>query len=314
MLHPSCQFDLLRAARVLELLVTELVNARPFSLVRLGDGEGLLLSITEDSPTQDIQYLQQHLGPAAGSRGYLLDLRDRMLTAVRGASLIGVRDDIVGVDFPPEYLGLEKGVFLDLFRARFRLREVEKNLALHGARRIALLHRCLSGLDLEPEHGYCSAWVHYDLQLAGGMAELLRGCESIGLITSRGQLADRLREQFGLEVRHYGLPGMYRDLETSPDRHGYVNGLEAILDQQLVEAPGMLFLVGAGLYGKLYCEHIRSQGGVALDVGSLLDAWAGIPSRPAVLRTLFSGFNEGDAVPPELRLPEQGGRDGRARK
>lgn len=312
--HASCQFDLASTTQVLNLLLDELGNARPFSMVRLGDGEGLLLSITEHSPERDLHYLQQHLGPAAGSLDYLLALRDRMLDAVRGASLIGIRDDVVGVEFPAGNLDLDKDVFLEQFRARFRLREVERELAYAGARRLALLHRCLCELDLAPVKGFCSAWVQYDLQLTGGLLEILRRSRSIGLITSRVRLADRLRAQLGCQVRQFALPGMYRDLDEPPDPDAYIAGLESILDQRLVDYPGMLYLVGAGLYGKLYCERIRSQGGLALDVGSLLDAWAGIPSRPAVLQTLFSGFKDGDSVPGELQLPGPGRRMGRMRE
>ena len=40
--------------------------------------------------------------------------------------------------------------------------------------------------------------------------------------------------------------------------------------------PGTLFLVGAGLFGKIYCGIARKWDAVALDVGSLFDGWAGV--------------------------------------
>ena len=39
-------------------------------------------------------------------------------------------------------------------------------------------------------------------------------------------------------------------------------------------------LVGAGALGKAYCEAVRQQGGVAVDIGSGFDGWAGVMSRP----------------------------------
>ena len=69
--------------------------------------------------------------------------------------------------------------------------------------------------------------------------------------------------------------------------------------------PGMLYLVGGGLYGKLYCQLIRSQGGVALDLGSLFDAWLGIPSRPNVYRSMFYGDSTTNSVPSGLILTEE---------
>ncbi|TDA88015.1 hypothetical protein, partial [Halomonas marinisediminis] len=35
--------------------------------------------------------------------------------------------------------------------------------------------------------------------------------------------------------------------------------------------PGDVFLIGAGIWGKAYCEQVRAQGGVAIDMGSALD-------------------------------------------
>lgn len=49
----------------------------------------------------------------------------------------------------------------------------------------------------------------------------------------------------------------------------------------------MLYLVVGGLYGNLYCQLIKAQGGLALDLGSLFDAWLEIPSRPTVYRALY---------------------------
>jgi len=40
-------------------------------------------------------------------------------------------------------------------------------------------------------------------------------------------------------------------------------------------APGQVWLVAAGILGKAYCESIRAAGGVAVDVGAVMDLWAG---------------------------------------
>jgi hypothetical protein len=43
-----------------------------------------------------------------------------------------------------------------------------------------------------------------------------------------------------------------------------------------VPFPGAVFLVGAGALGKIYCHWIQQRGGIALDIGSICDAWAGV--------------------------------------
>jgi len=95
---------------------------------------------------------------------------------------------------------------------------------------------------------------------------------------------------------------MFRDIPRGNDVPNYVEQLENILSQkQLVEFPGMLYLVGGGLYGKLYCQLIKSQGGIALDLGSLFDAWLGIPSRPTVYRAMYN-IKEGEKEVPSTLL------------
>jgi hypothetical protein len=46
-----------------------------------------------------------------------------------------------------------------------------------------------------------------------------------------------------------------------------------------IPVKGNLFLVGAGGFGKIYCHMIKQHGGMAFDVGSLFDGWAGYGTR-----------------------------------
>ncbi len=45
---------------------------------------------------------------------------------------------------------------------------------------------------------------------------------------------------------------------------------------------GKLFLVAGGILGKFYCGRIKGSGGVAIDVGSLVDMWMGAETRPGM--------------------------------
>ena len=44
-------------------------------------------------------------------------------------------------------------------------------------------------------------------------------------------------------------------------------------------APGTLVIVASGSIGKIFCQTIREQGGVALDVGAMVDYWVGVKTR-----------------------------------
>jgi len=63
-----------------------------------------------------------------------------------------------------------------------------------------------------------------------------------------------------------------------------------------IREPGEVFLVGAGLFGKDLCIHIRDQGGIALDLGSALDNIAGKITRGPKRRILLL-HAEGMSVP-----------------
>jgi hypothetical protein len=70
-----------------------------------------------------------------------------------------------------------------------------------------------------------------------------------------------------------------------------------------VKFPGQLFLIGAGVWGKIYCNRIKSLGGIAIDVGAVCDVWINIPSRPAVLKSMYN--HSGSKTPDGLLLETQ---------
>ena len=299
--HTDCSFTLDEEVEICRIISHKLTERAPFSLIRLGDGEGVLMSIAHDSPRSDFQYLAKHLGPDGIELEQLLALKGRLIHSVTAADVIGIRNDIQNVTFDASNFELPEEEFLRRFRGAFKLRNVEEQLPYAGCRRIALLHRSLSNLELPKDRRYCSAWLQYELHRSGTIFRLLRGQSRIGLISARNALPELLEKLTGVAVRYFEIPDMYRDLKTQVEGSEYIDLLESVLSEQLTEFPGMLFLIGGGLYGKLYCQAVKSQGGVALDVGSLLDAWLGIPSRPTVYQTL--GHRPGKpTVPAELLL------------
>jgi hypothetical protein len=157
----------------------------PYSLIRLGDGEGLLLSISDDSPEADLEYLVGHLGGKGKDLESLLYLKNRLISSIRDADFIGVRDDIIDVKFEPANFSLPHVDFLEKFRMNFRLREFEKTLGYHGSRRIAFLHKGLGDLELNDNSQFCSAWIHYAYHNTGELFKLLEQQARVGIISCR---------------------------------------------------------------------------------------------------------------------------------
>lgn len=146
------------------------------------------------------------------------------------------------------------------------------------APRYRQLAECLGALEFPEMPLMSEAYVNYALHADGTLFELLEAEEEIGLISSQ-PAAPLLQTLFGLRVREYAVPQRAVDNESLADTGhfpGRFTELCAILRR---EVKGLLVLVGAGPLGKIYCEVIRQAGGIALDVGSLLDAWTGLCSR-----------------------------------
>ena len=57
------------------------------------------------------------------------------------------------------------------------------------------------------------------------------------------------------------------------------NRIHRWMTVQLENFPGSLLLVGAGVIGKIYCNWMRDRGGVAFDIGAVMDLWAGFSTR-----------------------------------
>jgi hypothetical protein len=301
-IYPTCNFLLKAVDDVSKTILQKTASGDPLSLIRLGDGEGLLLSVSPESPESDFSYLTKHLGSAGMDPDFVAGLRERMIEAIYHADFLGVRNDIVGVEFDSGNFSLPAPEFLQVFRQQFKLREIEKTLDYHAARRIGSLHSCLSRLNLRENMQFCSAWIHYDFHRSGKIFEILERQERVGLISCRSELPDLMKKLLGVEVKYLEIPDMYRDLPKSGIPEDYIPAFEHLFSQNLVDQPGMLYLVGGGLYGKLYCQLIRSQGGIAIDLGSLFDAWLGIPSRRLVYRSMFGSAVHEKNVPTQLLL------------
>ena len=115
----------------------------------------------------------------------------------------------------------------------------------------------------------------------------MRQHRRVNLISCLADAADTMKLAFDLdEVRLYRIPGEkfhgpQLGLETSEGNH-YPNRFDELIRELERPLQGQLFLVAGGLLGKLYCDRIKKSGGVALDIGSVVDAWMGKATRPHV--------------------------------
>ena len=81
---------LLSTAAVLESISRAVANAQRFSLVRCGDGENLCMAQETVLPLREVMQERWAKSRSKGVRLPDLRLRDRLVTAVKSASLVGV--------------------------------------------------------------------------------------------------------------------------------------------------------------------------------------------------------------------------------
>lgn len=259
-----------------------------FSFVRLGDSEGALLLYDPKTATEkDYEYFRWMLGPDINP-DMLMQLARRLLDALSTADLIGNRDDVWHVDPLAYHLKPEDPNFTDRFRRSLKLREVERSLDDHAVRRLFGLHRW-SLSKMRHDVPFCSSWVAYDLALQHFWERFIAYRKSVTLIHCSPTLPDRLQQTLGVEVKHIRIPDMAVHRDQWPDDDGRESIFPSSFDrvQEAIDRPqhGELVLIGAGIPGKAYASTIKRQGGIALDLGGLLDAWDGRATRPLVYAT-----------------------------
>jgi hypothetical protein len=209
-----------------------------FSAIRLGDGEAQVLAGVMADVTGVLG-----VGPD-GEWNELDDdeyarLRSRIADAIVAADFVGIPDLVQCLTGPHSYSDVP--------------------VLCHE---IGVPERAIvpGGCDL--------GWA---LEISGQVDRLLARCTGIiGPIDPRSlQRVPRDRD-----VAWLAVPGellyYYDDsgLETS-----HWSRFELIAGHDF--RPGEVWLVGAGVLGKVYCQAIKAAGGVAIDVGSVLDVWSG---------------------------------------
>jgi hypothetical protein len=134
---------------------------------------------------------------------------------------------------------------------------------------------------------------------SGILVELIRGQRRIGLVSSHPELA-RIFKKHGIKVDFYPVPSRYRRKKERWTPH-FPDRYFKLLKKLKVRFKGQVFLVGAGICGKAYCDEVMKKGGIGIDIGSVCDCWLGLATRPLVLRSKLGS----DQVPIEMGLDYQ---------
>lgn len=258
----------------------------PFSAIRIGDGEGNILSydVFSDTPNLDDFALERSVAIQPDSFQietlWMSILQEMMLSSILQADMVGV----MGLwRFRHRSATERVDEYLKRFSSPSDLRgQVGQFKGVHAVMQLAS-KGVLKEKILASAHFYFSILSH--------MEQLFTAAEKVIAVTNNKNAGDVLRERYparpiieipvGIPTQKEGPPS------TKPD---FLQKVRTSLPEDL---RGCFCLVGAGIWAEIYCSWIKQKGGVAVDFGSGFDLLAGRMTRP-VHRTVLGESWDGD--------------------
>lgn len=250
-------FSAAEITRLEERLLRSIEAGQPLAVIRLLDGEGRTFE-GSDRSLDGAAYWQDHIEPLTPHD--MEKFQGHFLAAVKQADILGLPNE-------------------SMVRNPYN-RAVINNL---DGTIIARVRRGEVAVVDQP--------CHFHMQMSGSFERLLRGRDFVGVISGR-DVSEYLTQQLGVQrVVWHATPGQARHDGLGPKPH-YPSRYEEILAELDVPRPGAIYLVGAGIVGKVYCAEVKRRGGIAIDIGAIADVWAGrMDTRPFLARNVeaFTG-------------------------
>lgn len=223
----------------------------PISVVRFGEGEARLLAADPADPTS-VRAAIKKLGRQTGlafSAEEMFKVKELVASALEEADIVGLR---TSANFAEEHKELGE-----------RIAAIYADRVAQGRKPAYLGHSLLNN------------------DLRDALPQLLAGQRQASVVSCR-DIAPTLKADHELtNIAVYQVPSQYvvRDIDGPYEavlHHVPIwpDFYRRLREQISVRNRGEIFLVGAGLFGKSLCIHIRNLGGIALDLGSTLDGIA----------------------------------------
>jgi hypothetical protein len=117
--------------------------------------------------------------------------------------------------------------------------------------------------------------------LGENLGGILAESEYVSAVTCYLELLEVLEQKYGcrkgLLIK---IPPQSANIKATPEEIHYPDRYQVIRESlAAMDLSGHTFLVGAGLLGKIYCAAIKRAGGIAIDIGSLIDVLVGKSAR-----------------------------------
>jgi hypothetical protein len=244
---------------------------RGFSLIRMGDGEGAFTKV--DAP-DEARYAPLYDWMR---RDWHRALFGQTFNA-KGTGYESLVDTLLDVSLEQDIVGVPYASWVDHEYEIASIRGVPCVLNVHRSYLAAAARGQRRPL-------VCDQRIHINLHAEGHVEPILRRAGSVGVISCHSALPDKMKAAFGLsEVELFKIPGEkytagMRDQDQMSGEH-FPFVFWDIIRRLSVPHNGRVFMIAAGTLAKFYADTIKRHGGIALDLGSLVDGWLNISSRP----------------------------------
>lgn len=245
-------------------------KVEPFSLIRLGDGEAIILGYPEFySPERLLHQLRRWFGEHAKEPKQFTALRPLLESAIRDADILGTH--FAEVDAEKARAWLLRPCDVTQQEKEFTA-QMSYGLLPHLTKPL-LSHQKI-----------CSKVVHLTLLTGGFLNNLLMNLQRVTVITCNDVSEVLHSINSTLRLRHIHVPGQaIREGDRLAEWQRFDPHFPVVCDRVLNQVKGGDYdspvLVGAGPLGKVYCDEVKRSGGVGIDIGSVLDVWAGRITR-----------------------------------
>ena len=257
---------------IVGLVQKALHECRPFSVVRIGDGEANLLAFGNNINTP---YLDRLVAKHCISRqADSFKVSDRSLYLVKHLMLESVYfADVVGVR-GIYYMGMSDYEYHAPLDWAVKLKEKPRRVGVLRAEAEMLKMARLGYLQ-----GKVIASANLYLAIINSLGLLFEKVqESVILVTDQFDSVQLLQSEFpNVRFQVVPLPLVKLKWLCLPRMPVFVGLFERILGHDLA---GSLVLVGAGPWAEFYCTIAKQRGAVAVDIGSGFDLLSGRNTRP----------------------------------
>lgn len=301
---PYSAAELASSSEVAKLIAERFHNGKSCSLMRYGDTSGRLIA-RPDLGTSEYEYLKSFLGLSVTPEqvDFLAGCVERSIVS---ADVIGLRSDLLGQDISAHILHAPDDAIRRRLVATYPIREFERTrLGPDDARRLAQTRKAMEAFVLPEGALLTDAWVHVSLAEAGFLSALMFDASSFALVTSadRRAVVERIADALPNRMRYFECPCYPKAERKWGGDHAFLwQRWMSLADAIVPSYPGEPMIISAGIWTKVIGPIWASRGGIALDVGSVMDYLDRAATRPAVLATRY-----GDArtVPDTLSLEAQ---------